>query len=237
MSNPIAAHTMVDAAIKAAQPHIEEIAKNVAQTADTIIKEAKMPHPYKYPLCVIDVETTGLDKDLHEIISFCGIKYDPRTRTEHMLDVKIKPVRPHVIDPYAAKINGYNESDWENANHPASIAPVIRDFLNGCMVIGHNVTFDLKFLHAFFNQKGFSDPLIYRHIDTVTLAHEHLVPCGLKSLSLDSIRHFLGMRVYKHHTARQDAKDCLRIYKTLIRCGKLKRAFWTLRHKIKNDEE
>ena len=187
----------------------------------------------KYPLVVIDVETTGLSPEWHEIISFCGIKYNAKTRRETMFSCKFKPRRPETIDPKAVEVNGYNEKDWENASDPRETVHQIKSFLNGCTVIGHNVSFDIKFLSAFFSQMGTHPPLIYRHIDTVTLAHEHLVPCGLQSLSMDSIRDFMGYPRNPYHSARQDAKDCYKLYNSLSRAGSMKRLYWSLRHQLR----
>ena len=206
----------------------KKIAKFILQSA---LKKPSLA--YKYPIAVIDVETTGLDKDRHEIISFSAIKYNAVMRKETVMSIKIRPLRIGMIDPNAVKINGYNEREWAGAPTGKEVHRRIKTFLNGCIVVGHNVQFDLKFLSAFFNQLGASPPLIYRSIDTVTLAHEHLVPCGLESLSLDSIREFMGYAASPIHTARQDARDCYRVYRTLSCASSTQRLYWTLRHRIK----
>tara|TARA_Y100000592_G_scaffold101179_1_gene186436 strand:+ start:4146 stop:4745 length:600 start_codon:yes stop_codon:yes gene_type:complete len=190
-------------------------------------------HKLDKPLCFVDVETTGLDVDRHEIISFCGIKHDPNTQKRTELSLKIRVQRPHLIDPEAVKVNGYNPQDWATAIAPSEAKERIFNFLNGCLLVGHNVAFDWKFLFSFFNQLGQHPPIVYRKIDTVTLAHEHLVPCGLKSLSLDSIRSFLGIPVHPFHSARQDALDCERVYRKLIRATALNRLWWRLNNRTR----
>ena len=78
--------------------------------------------------------------------------------------------------------------------------------------VGHNPHFDLSFIKAALARELHKGRIPYHVIDTVTLAHEHLVPQGLESLSLVPIREFLGWSTEKAHTALQDAEDARRLY-------------------------
>ncbi len=84
------------------------------------------------------------------------------------------------------------------------------------MIVGHNVGFDLDFLNAGIERAGLKIRLPYNKIDTVTLAYEHLVPKGLKKLSLDTIRGFLKLSTDGAHTALVDVQQTRLVYMHMI---------------------
>lgn len=181
-------------------------------------------------ICFIDIETTGLDEDA-EIIEIALIKVG--YFSTQVYKTKIRPLFPSKIHPKAREINGYSEEKWKNAPMPAAVANDIAKFCASCTFVGHNVTFDIKFLKKFLKTYSDFNPnkiISHRNICTMMLAHEHLSPLGLKSLSLDSIRKYLGWTIRKHHDAYNDALDCKRLYDTLIRCSKRKRVSIYLKH-------
>ena len=84
-------------------------------------------------------------------------------------------------------------------------------------MVGHNVSFDIGFIQESLRRNGYPFRLAYPKIDTITLAHEHLQPIGLRSMKLDNIRKMLGWSLEGSHTALRDAEDARRLYHTLIR--------------------
>lgn len=159
----------------------------------------------------LDCETTGLDSDYHEIISVCIIRRnDGKTWT-----YKAKPEWPSHIDPKAVAVNGYTPSAWMDAISQEELAHHIGILLKDYIIVGHNPRFDIEFIRNLlwrYKIKTYIDP---RAIDTTTLSYLYLVPYGLPSLSMDSIRKFLGWKVYPTHEALQDTKDVERLYNTL----------------------
>lgn len=174
---------------------------------------------------VFDTETTGLTPE-HEILEIC--LYHPDTGK--MFHTKIKPQNIGIAHPKALEVNGYSEKAWENAPNFQDVISTIMHFMKDRIVIGHNVQFDLNMLkwgvarlpEDFVKQEKVYIP--YHCIDTVTLAQEHLVPMGLESVSMDSIRKFLGWSKHGAHTAQKDVKDTYRLFKLLFRAGIRKKA-------------
>jgi len=76
----------------------------------------------------------------------------------------------------------------------------------------------------------YDEPCLFerRYLDTITLAYEHLNPLGIESMSLDSCRRFFGWSNKNSHTALQDAKDCKRLFYTLLRANRIKRWSWII---------
>lgn len=178
----------------------------------------------------LDTETTGLhaSKDKGEIIEIAIINVG-----DGKLDkwcTKIKPQHIETAHPKALEVNGYTEEAWKDAPTFDEVAPEIHKRLKGSIIVGHNVNFDLKFLRHHFSESSCDLRLSHRNvIDTVTLAHEHLQPTGLKSMSMDNIRRWLGWSLIDAHTALKDADDVRRLHNTLHQAGRLKRWWWSWR--------
>ena len=64
----------------------------------------------KKPLCFIDIETTGLNSAIHEIIEIAIIKICPREGTS-TYTTKIQPENIQHASPEALEINGYSQKD------------------------------------------------------------------------------------------------------------------------------
>lgn len=140
----------------------------------------------------IDVETTGTDPTVHEIIEYAIILEWPDGTYAEFTN-KVLPQHIDKADPKALKINGYTEEAWQDALTPVEAAWDIARHLKGTAVIGHNVHFDLDFLMALMKKEKLSPHFGVPAVDTMTLAWEHLGSAGLQSLSLKSVCKFLGI--------------------------------------------
>jgi len=200
------------------------------------------------PLAFIDVETTGLDPNRHEVIEV-AVVFDESVfrrlgapwalllhRDEPDLAVwhtRIRPERIGDADPKALRVNRYDPERWANAPTAAEVADDIVALLTregaDPVIVGHNVSFDRDFLNATLRGVGSRARVSHHTVDTVTLCHEHLVPCGLESLSLDNVRRFLGIPTEGSHAALKDAIDARDVYHRLTRSSRLRRLLWRLR--------
>ena len=110
---------------------------------------------------VVDVETTGLnpgpiqkDRAIHNIISVCvmSITFE-EDGTVSTGDPKTWVVNPgRLIPPRASKINGFRNKDVKNLPPFREVAQEIRDVIGKHPLVGHNVAFDKRFLHAEFRR-------------------------------------------------------------------------------------
>lgn len=214
------------------------------------------------PLVFLDVETTGLDPEENEIIEIAliaelpgdfkdlpkevvptgdkSLKYVAAWRTIHWSS-KVKPQRLETAHPKALEVNGYADhpEEWDDAPTFEELIPLLVYFLHDCLVIGHNVGFDIRFLEEAFKRAGMpmtedrkaeSPKLNLGHrVCTMQLAFEHLVPVGLKSVSMDNVRRFMGWSSEGAHTAMKDVYDAQKLYYTLMRASGLKRWWWGFR--------
>lgn len=167
-------------------------------------------------LAIIDVETTGLDPHTHELTEFAIIRLDREGKEELRWSTKIKPVHLETASPYALEITDFSDEKWANAPLLEDVGQQIMDSLQGCILVGHNVSFDEGFLSHHLTKAGCQGKVPYHKVDTVTLAFEHLVPQGLTSLSLVNIRRFLGWDTSKAHQAMGDVEDTYRLFRHLF---------------------
>ena len=173
-------------------------------------------------LAFIDTETTGLTPSIHDLIEFAVILEEDGVRLD-TFRCKIKPLRIDLAEPAALRANKYTPEAWRFAMTLEEAVPIIASLLKGCVLVGHNVSFDEAFLVEALKRAQVPGKIPHRKIDTVTLAYEHLTPLGLKSTALDAVREFLGWSKEDSHTALQDAEDSRNLYHLCCRMSPLSR--------------
>jgi len=102
-------------------------------------------------LVALDLETTGLDPETDEIIEVGAVKF----RGDEVVGTFETFVNPRRSLPYRVRLLcGIDQSQVDAAPSFAEVAEGLRSFLDGCPIVGHNVSFDLGFLA----RKGFGPP-------------------------------------------------------------------------------
>jgi len=179
----------------------------------------------------IDVETTGLDPNKHEIIEIAIVPLEDGETFWHSY---IKPERIEDASPKALEINGYakNPHLWDNAPTLAEVAPTIRSWLLDSLPAGQNIPFDMGFIQAALAKYDLWRGISYHKLDVMTLAVEHLAPCGLTLFSLNNICDFLGISNEGAHSALADAIRAKQVYKALARASKVDRFTWWAQNRV-----
>ena len=170
-------------------------------------------------LAFLDTETTGLKawnygKPHHEIIEIALIIIE-NGETTYSGSFKFHPRRPHTADSKALEICGYQQDVWDKEAirwNEASIRNLCKR-LEGSVIVGHNISFDIGFLRALF--KDFNVNFKFPpQIDTRALAR---LVWGFDSLRMDYIRENVeGMTTDGGHRALKDTEDCVFIYEQFI---------------------
>ena len=187
------------------------------------------------PFVWVDVETTGLDEDKHDIIEITIIRVEParvsagHAERERKFTTKIKMARPENAHPKALEVNGYTENLWKYARDGKEVwqAIVEEGLLEDCIIAGQNPRFDAKFINASLKRYGHDIRIDYHLYDTVTLALEHLKPY-VYSVSLTALCVALGIPVRGAHTSYDDVRRTMKVDKALRRVGWVKRLWWKL---------
>ncbi len=176
-------------------------------------------------LAFVDIETTGLDARVHEIIEIAVVRvrqiWDVNEKPvfEKLFEwsAKIKPERLNVADPIALKINGYIASDWIGS---VSLESALRDFAektDGAIMVAHNVAFDNGFIEENFARYGIKNLMHYHRLDTVSFAFGKLAHTAeIGRYSLGELCKYFGIVNERAHSALSDARADFELFKKLM---------------------
>jgi len=178
-------------------------------------------------LVFIDLETTGLDIERHEIIEFgCVIAKQieqknsgPKLEFVEEIEIKIKPRHIETASPEGLKINGYNETDWKDAVALEDALSIISKKTEGSIMVAQNVAFDWAFLEKAFLETNIKSRMHYHKLDTISIAFSKLYDnSDIKKFSLRELTKYFGIENKKAHTALSDARATYELYCKLLNC-------------------
>ncbi len=154
----------------------------------------------------IDLETTGLDPGLHEIIEIGAVKVVNGEITAEFSEF-VRPEKP--IPEFVCALTGITNEAVANAPRLAEIIPSFLEFISGHRILGHNVQYDISFLRRVAGMGAVGNA-----IDNIELAR--IVLPRLPSYSLESLIDFFGLVPDARHRALEDARMTALIYLKLI---------------------
>lgn len=146
---------------------------------------------------VIDLETTGLDPRLDSIIEVAGIRVENGQeigRFQSLVRFAGK------FDPYITELTGITAGMLESAPVDEQVLSDFLSFIGSLPVIGHNVNFDMNFLHVYASWLKRDFPNEY--VDTIQLSRR-LYP-DLPNRKLATLVSYLGVDVQGAHRALED---------------------------------
>lgn len=180
----------------------------------------------KHNLAFIDVETTGLDPERHEIIEIgcIVVKQIPQSggkgcaiEVVDEFETKVKPEHIETAEPEALRINGYNSGDWLFAADLKQAMKTLSELTDGANMIGQNVFFDWQFIDRAFKTTGVPNKMHYHRIDLMSMAfakcyHEE----RLQRFNLGALCDYFGVKNDAAHTALADIRATVEVYKKLL---------------------
>ncbi len=157
-------------------------------------------------VCVVDVETTGLDPAEGHRICEVGIVRVEDGEIVETFESLVNPQRP--LPEAAARINGLTDEMLREAPTFDEIAPRVGGLLaEADMVAAYNAPFDMGFLRNEFTLAGATIPPC--RVFDILAAARLLLP--LRSRSLQSVSRHFGIRHTQSHRALDDAADAARV--------------------------
>jgi DNA polymerase III alpha subunit (gram-positive type) len=173
------------------------------------------------PLAFIDIETTGTDRDAHEILELgvviARMKDGVLTVTGE-LDLKVQPKHIETAEATALRINGYNEADWLFAVSLEEAMRVFVEKTKGAIFLAHNITFDFPFIEKALKDTNQVHDMHFHKIDTLSLAFGVLHQTGdVGKLSLRMLCEQFGIENKKAHSAFADAYATYEVFKKLMK--------------------
>ncbi|MGW6930700.1 3'-5' exonuclease [Lentzea sp. NPDC054927] len=147
---------------------------------------------------VVDVETTGLSPGQHHrVIEVAVVHADSSGRRTDEWCTLVDPRR----DLGAQHVHGISAADVRRAPDFAGIAGELAARLSGRVIVAHDLSFDLRFLHAEFARLGHE--FVATGLCTMDLAGRFL---GASSRSLAACCSAAGVPMGTAHSALHDAR-------------------------------
>jgi DNA polymerase-3 subunit epsilon len=176
---------------------------------------------FQQPLAFIDVETTGFDPDVAEIIEVAVViakMKDGELIVTDQLDLKIHPEHLENADPQALRINGYNEADWLFAVKLEDAMKTFADKTESAIFVAHNVTFDYGFINKAFQKTGIENKMHYHKLDTISIAFAvlHDRDQEMNKFSLKALTEYYNIENKKAHSAFADTYATYEVFKKLL---------------------
>lgn len=152
-------------------------------------------------IVALDIETTGLDSHKDAIIEIGAVRFNNQ-RIEDEWDTLIHPGRP--IPRYITQLTGITDQMVLQAPTIEDVLTELADFVGEAPIVGHNIRFDLSFLHR---QRILGNN---EALDTYELASV-LLPTA-ERYNLSALTHALGVPFPATHRALEDARATRGIY-------------------------
>ncbi|EOZ96597.1 DNA polymerase III epsilon subunit [Indibacter alkaliphilus LW1] len=156
---------------------------------------------------VLDTETTGLNPEKAEMVSFGAVKI---TRSK----IQVESAKEHYFDTSAKnqealKVHGILYP--QNPTKPEVFAKELLPFLHNHILVGHHIGFDLKVLGKFlapFGLKKITNPVLDTQYLATRLEKGYHYDVGMGKpgeYTLDSLCERYGIQLDDRHTAAGDA--------------------------------
>jgi len=179
---------------------------------------------------VIDTETTGLSTNYHEITELGIIRCFDRMQ----LWRQVKCLYPERANFDALAITQKTLADLSNGDDPEQVILASEKFFNEdnlspahrC-IVGHNISFDRKFLHALWERYGKEFPA-HLWLDTMALTRQYLKDTGIEqehkakglkkpSVNLHAACDWAGVKkLSASHNAKVDSRNTYLLYQNLV---------------------
>lgn len=157
---------------------------------------------------VVDIETTGSNRDGQRIIEIAIINFDGN-EIEEVWSTLINPERP--ISYFITNLTGITNEMVSDAPKFYEVAKKIVTMTEGRTFVAHNVFFDYRFIQREFNELGFS----FRREVFCTCRMARVAFKDLASYSLKNLCHHFNITQTSAHRALSDTYNCLDMLKLI----------------------
>ena len=156
---------------------------------------------------VVDLETTGMSFASADIIEIACVKYRGNAECARYATL-VQPTKRRRIPPFITALTGITTPMVVDSPRFSDVADDVWNFLEGELIVGHNVNFDVNFLYDAF--EAFDGSLLRNDfVDTLRLARRTLPE--LSQRRLVDLCDFYHIET-RHHRA---VADCLATQKVL----------------------
>ncbi len=164
---------------------------------------------------VFDLETTGLNNNpamgkMDKIIEIGAVKIVNGEMTEKFSSFVACPER---LSAEIVSLTGIHDEDLIGAPPVEKVLADFYKFTDGAILVGHNVTFDYRFVHYYGEQNGYI--FEKKQYDTLHLAQEVLRGL-LANYKLNTVADYYGFS-FNDHRAFDDACVTAKVFMELVK--------------------
>ena len=166
------------------------------------------------PLAFLDVETTGASAEFGDRVIEIGIARVENAQLIAQFDQLIDPTRR--ISPGVVALTGITNDMVAGQPTFDELLPRIAELLKDCVIIGHNIRFDLSFLHCEFRRARvpFIETFGPTHVlDTLRIARRRF---GRGGNGLQILSRRLGITPPAAHRALADSLTTHQVFQALV---------------------
>lgn len=164
------------------------------------------------PILVLDTETTGLDVTGDRIVSIGAVRlHGTRIYRSRSFDRLVNPGRP--IPPRSTAVHGITDAMVADAEGFPAVYAALSELLEGTVMVGHNIPFDLAMLRRECELAGIDwQPPPFLDTLPIVVAHDP----GLANFDLEGLAERFGVDIHGRHTALGDCLVTAEIYARLV---------------------
>ena len=168
-------------------------------------------------IVVVDLETTGLDRNTDFIIEVGAVKIDKGEINEKYYSLVNNP-QMQSLPEEIERLTGITFEQLKTAPFVGEVLKGLFEFSRSCIIVAHNIPFDFAFLRNWGFWYGVPfDEFKDKVIDTVALAKQVLGD-KVKNYKLSTLADYFNIE-FNHHRALDDAEATAKI---LIELSKYK---------------
>jgi DNA polymerase-3 subunit epsilon len=159
-------------------------------------------------LCVIDLEMSGPNAQVHEIldVGLVMASVEAAFPEQSSWGSRVKPLRIGNADRGALKVVGYDSRRWRDATPLAKALAEVHRLGRGATLAGWGLESDVAFLRYTFTHLGLDWPFATHVVDIQDVARTHLAGKGLVDrFNLGHVADRLGLGRLGEHSALADA--------------------------------
>lgn len=171
---------------------------------------------FPHKLAVVDLETTGLNPKIDRIVEIAILCVNQIGEVESSFSTLVRAendLGQGVVGP--THIHQIELLDCAFAPTFAEIFREVYGILDGRIIVGHNVSFDINFLTAEFQRLGITRTPDFLHSSICTLEQgQQILPVGSRSIKNMAFR--AGVTISPDHSAITDAKVTYELLCSLV---------------------
>lgn len=149
---------------------------------------------------IFDTETTGLSAQYDKVIELAAVKMKDGEKIGEFEEF-IDPGHP--LSQTTINLTHITDAMVQGSKSEEEVFALFRRFCEGCIIVGHNATFDVDFMNTGYRRHGMPE-IGEPWVDTLPLAR--ILYDDMKRFTLDTLAKRLKVELEHHHRAIYDAE-------------------------------